>query len=235
MVLSPLVWFYSKLNSPHAACNSDADRHAAGRLFFIAGWHSGVFYNSDSPDKNLIALILTGEKEFLLSGGNSIAKGTAMRRTDKEITDIAVIEDIIAEATVCRLALCDGGKPYIVPMIFGYRDRVVFLHCAKDGRKIEALRRNGAVCVEFETQVSVAQGPKACNWKMRYKSVIGFGGAAIVDGAAEKRAALDVIMAHYSTAPFEYGEESLAKIVVVKVPLATVTCKVSGYEPCAVF
>ncbi len=39
-----------------------------------------------------------------------------MRRKDKEIRDIATIEDIIRKASVCRLALCDNGWPYVVPL-----------------------------------------------------------------------------------------------------------------------
>jgi len=35
-----------------------------------------------------------------------------MRRKDKQINDIAAIEDILSRATVCRLGLCDGGRPY---------------------------------------------------------------------------------------------------------------------------
>jgi hypothetical protein len=36
-----------------------------------------------------------------------------MRRRDKEVTDRRVIEDLIANATVCRIAMVDAGEPYI--------------------------------------------------------------------------------------------------------------------------
>ena len=43
-----------------------------------------------------------------------------MRRKDKEIRDEAEIEAILKEAIVCRLALFDGRRPYIVAMCFGH-------------------------------------------------------------------------------------------------------------------
>ena len=38
-----------------------------------------------------------------------------MRKKKLEVTDKKEIESIIQEAEVCRLGLCTGGTPYIVP------------------------------------------------------------------------------------------------------------------------
>ena len=35
-----------------------------------------------------------------------------MRRKDREITDISRINELIAGCKVCRMAMCDGNKPY---------------------------------------------------------------------------------------------------------------------------
>ena len=45
-----------------------------------------------------------------------------MRRKDREITDRKAMEAIISGAEVCRIALCDGNEPYVVPVSFAYRD-----------------------------------------------------------------------------------------------------------------
>ena len=47
-----------------------------------------------------------------------------MRRNEKEIKDLSVIESIIKKAKVMRLALCDGNQPYIIPLNFGYLNHV---------------------------------------------------------------------------------------------------------------
>ncbi|MDF2587373.1 MAG: pyridoxamine 5-phosphate oxidase family protein, partial [Anaerocolumna sp.] len=42
-----------------------------------------------------------------------------MRRTDREITDLNQIVDIMKRCDVCRLAFFDKEYPYIVPLNFG--------------------------------------------------------------------------------------------------------------------
>ena len=43
-----------------------------------------------------------------------------MRKQDKEVTDIQLIEEIISRSDVCRIAFADNNIPYIVTMNFGY-------------------------------------------------------------------------------------------------------------------
>lgn len=78
-----------------------------------------------------------------------------MRRTDKEILDQALLEKILIEELVCRIALNDNGKPYLVPMIFGYQDHCLFLHSATAGRKIDILKKNNEICKESLEKTAV--------------------------------------------------------------------------------
>ena len=71
-----------------------------------------------------------------------------MRRRDKEITDQAELRRILQDARVCRLAMCDGDRPYLVPMSFALDGDDLVLHSARSGRKLEVLARNPAVCFE---------------------------------------------------------------------------------------
>ncbi len=43
-----------------------------------------------------------------------------MIRSDKEVTDPQEPENIISSPAVCRIGLCDGDQPYVVPVCFGY-------------------------------------------------------------------------------------------------------------------
>lgn len=109
-----------------------------------------------------------------------------MRRQDKEIKDREAIEAVIRRARVCRIAMCDGDVPYVVPMSFGYRDGCVWLHCAAEGRKIDILRVNDRVCFEVDLDHATNRGEESCGWNLRYRSVIGFGRARIVEEEAGK-------------------------------------------------
>ena len=56
-----------------------------------------------------------------------------MRRKEKEITGKQEIEEIIKKPPVPRIALTDGDTPYIVPVCFGYRDGIIFIHGSSKG------------------------------------------------------------------------------------------------------
>jgi nitroimidazol reductase NimA-like FMN-containing flavoprotein (pyridoxamine 5'-phosphate oxidase superfamily) len=152
-----------------------------------------------------------------------------MRKKDKEITDTKLIEAVIQRCQVCRIGLSDNGIPYVVPVCFGYRDRTVFIHCATEGRKIDIINRNDRVCVEFDSDYELVKGDHACAWGMRYRSVIAWGRASLIEDLREKREALDTIMAHYAAGSFKYPKRKLAITAIIAVKIEEMTGKQSGY------
>lgn len=150
-----------------------------------------------------------------------------MRRKDKEINDRGEIESIIRKSLVCRVGMAENGTPYIVPLCFGYKDNHLYFHSAREGRKIEILKRNNEVCFEFDGNLEVQSGKAACDWGMNFRSVIGYGRTSFVEDPEEKRMALDVIMAQYAEGAFEYSEKALEKVLVIKVEIESMTGKKS--------
>lgn len=148
-----------------------------------------------------------------------------MRRKDKEITDPEAIVSIIRRSTVCRLGMSDDGQPYVIPMSFGYQDGAVYFHCAPEGRKIEILRKNPRVCIEFDVDCLLKTGDSACKWGFHFNSAIAFGVAAIIEDSTEKQAGLDIIMRQYSGDVFMYSESAFDKIVVIRVNVTELTGK----------
>jgi len=150
-----------------------------------------------------------------------------MRRQEKEIRDEREIQDILQKGLVCRVGLCDGQQPYIVSMNYGYRDSCLYFHCAREGRKIDILKRNDRVCIEVDVDTRIVQGDAPCGWTTKYRSVIGFGRASVIDDEARKRAALDVIMSHHGASGGVYDEKKLQRVSVIKVVLESMTGKQS--------
>lgn len=150
-----------------------------------------------------------------------------MRRKEKEITALKEIETILKESPVCRLAMVDEDKPYMVPLNFGYRDRTLFFHSAKKGRKIEVIQANPHVCFEVDQLIRFKKAKLACDWGLEYKSVIGSGRAKVLVDREEKIKGLDIIMSQYSTRAFEYSDQMLEKTLVVKVVIDHMTGKQS--------
>jgi len=147
-----------------------------------------------------------------------------MRRKDKEIQSQSDIESIIRRARVCRLALTDKNRPYIIPMCFGYHSHSLYFHCASQGRKTDMLEANRQVCFEFD--VDVVPSEAACSWSMAYRSVIGFGTAFFIETPESRRTALDIICRQYmGERSFDYTDESIARLTFIRVDIESMTGK----------
>lgn len=150
-----------------------------------------------------------------------------MRRKEREIRNTEDIEQILKDSRILRLAMVDGDRPYMVPMNFGYRDRVLYLHSAPEGTKIDLIKKNPNVCFEVDEIIQFRKARLACDWGVAYKSVIGSGKAVLIYGPEEKRQAFHIIMAQYSDREFEYSDDMLEKTIAIKIEIEKMTGKKS--------
>ena len=148
-----------------------------------------------------------------------------MRRSQREITDRAEIDAIIRRSQVCRLGLTDGHEPYVVPLSFGYDGEALYFHCAKEGRKLDILRRNNRVCFEFDIVEGIIKNTQACGWGVRYRSVIGVGTAHLVEKNDEKIKGLALIMNQYADGRFIFPDDAVARTAVIKLIIESVSGK----------
>ena len=150
-----------------------------------------------------------------------------MRKNEREIGDPKELESIIDRAFVCRLAMCEECAPYVVPLCFGYEKGALYFHSAREGRKLEILKKNPRVSFEMDIDWELVRSGDHCN--MRYRSVIGFGNAYFVEDPEDKRNSLDLIMRHYHQEPFGYPEDTLKRTAIIKVEIEEMTGKAYGY------
>ena len=87
----------------------------------------------------------------------------------------------------------DDGYPYGVPVNFLYADGRIILHCAREGHKMDALRRSDKVsfCVVDERTVVPSE------YSTAYRSVILFGRARVVEEAEAMIPLLDALAARF--------------------------------------
>ena len=119
-----------------------------------------------------------------------------MRRFKQQLSK-EECERILSEATSGVLAVHgDDGYPYTVPVSHVYRDGKLFFHCAKEGHKIDAIRKNEKVsfCVIAQDEVIPSERTTA------YISVIAFGRASIVDDEQGLRRIAGLIGQKFSAA-----------------------------------
>jgi len=117
----------------------------------------------------------------------------------------------------------------MVTLNFGYKggaDKKLYFHCAREGRKLEMIRRNNYVCFEFDTDHSLYRGKIACDFGMNYSSVIGWGKIVIITDDEGKKQGLNHLMSHYSDrTDFSYENGILDKMIVLRLDILEMTGK----------
>ena len=153
-----------------------------------------------------------------------------MRRKDRQITDLEAIRAILDKAKVLHLAMIDGDRPYVVPLNYGYTLEngalTLYLHSAREGRKLDVLRQNDRVAFVLETNVSqVSGGDIPCKYGEAYASVMGEGRAVLLTDSAEKMAALSILMKTQTDRTFSFTPEMTDGVVVIRIDVDSFTAK----------
>lgn len=153
-----------------------------------------------------------------------------MRRKEREISESERIDEVIACCDCCRVAFAAEPAPYIVPLNFGYQrvgeKAVFYFHGAKEGLKIELLQKNRSAGFELDTDHALCAHDKACGHSFRYRSVVGWGCVSLVTDAAEKTAALRLLMKRYTARDgWTFDENALRATAVIKLEAEEMTGK----------
>jgi len=153
-----------------------------------------------------------------------------MRRTDREVTDLAHLHEWLRQVPVGRIGLADAGEAYVVPLNFGILSTeplTLVFHCAATGRKLEMMAHNPRVCFEADLPGELRPADdEACRWGMAFRSVIGWGRLERVEDPQEKRAALVALMDKYAARrEWKFDPAQTSAVVVLKLTLDEITGK----------
>lgn len=153
-----------------------------------------------------------------------------MRRKDREVTDTALIAEIISGCYCCRLAFCDKDAPYIVPMNFGFEQNeqqfIFYFHSAMEGRKIELIKTGSPVGFELDTNYKLHEADKPCGYSAGFQSIIGTGNVSFLTDHADKKYGLSQIMFHNTgKAEWDFPAEMLDAVAVFKLVVKELSCK----------
>ncbi len=153
-----------------------------------------------------------------------------MRRKDREVTDISRINELLSGCKVCRMAMCDGDKPYIVALNFGYTEEdgvfTFYFHSATEGRKLDILKVNPAVCLELDWSGDVVESNNPCSFGYQFASVIADGKVEFLETAQDKSYALNRLMLHMTGKEFDFTPQMTENVCVYKVRADSLSCKI---------
>jgi nitroimidazol reductase NimA-like FMN-containing flavoprotein (pyridoxamine 5'-phosphate oxidase superfamily) len=149
-----------------------------------------------------------------------------MNRGERLVTDRAAIDVVLRRAEVLHLAMVSADGPYVIPVNFGYDGSAIYIHCAEAGHKLDVLAEDPRVAFEAAVDVRIVPG-KGCGWTARFRSVVGFGTAALVQDEAEKVYGLGVVISQYSGRAESVPPESARGVAVLRIDISSMTGKAS--------
>lgn len=153
-----------------------------------------------------------------------------MRRQDREVTEEEKITQIISSCECMRLGFNDDGQVYIVPLNFGCSidngKYTFYFHGAKEGRKIQLIKKSPYVGFEMDTNVRVKEADIACNYATCFQSVIGNGYVSIVEEFEEKKKGLLTIMRQNAgKGEWHFPDAAIDGVCVFKMVAEQLSCK----------
>lgn len=152
-----------------------------------------------------------------------------MTRRERQITDIDEIIKILDNSKVLHLGMVDGDEPYVVPMNYGYTledgKLTLWLHGARQGRKIDVMRANPKVFFEMECNLQPFEGEVACKYGLSYSSLMGRGIAEIIEDVETKKNALSFLMKTQTGKDFEFEDKMASVVGVIRIDVLEYTAK----------
>ena len=159
----------------------------------------------------------------------------SMRRANRAVTDPHAIHGIIERCRTVRLGLRDAQGPLVVPMSFGYDwvldpdgapQLTLWLHCAGEGRKIDALAADPLAAFEMDAEGGVIEGDFSCAYSFAYESVMGTGLVRRVADTEEKLHGLTRLMEHLAPGrPVRFSEAAIERVTVLALDATELSAK----------
>lgn len=145
-----------------------------------------------------------------------------MRRSDREVVEVRELKDILDRCKTCHLAMVDDGHPYVIPLSYAYEIKgdtlILYFHSAKEGRKLDLLRKNNQVCFEMCQEGRLEYSEKnPCHSGYDYSCVHGFGIVEFIDNPEEACEALTHLMRHQTNHAVSFTKEQTEHVCLYRV------------------
>lgn len=125
---------------------------------------------------------------------------TAIRRSDRQVTDEAWFKRLLHQEAVGTLATVHGGQPFINTNLFVYDEaaHAIYLHTAKKGRTRANVEQESKVCFSVFNMGRLLPASEALEFSVEYEGIVIFGRSRIIEEENEALSALQLIMDKYA-------------------------------------
>ena len=146
-----------------------------------------------------------------------------MRRFKQELSDVESRRILTVGKYAVWAVDGDDNYPYAVPVNYVYDGKAIYVHCARQGHKIDSIVRNPrcSMCIVEKDDVVPAE------FTSYFRSVIVFGRAEIVEDETARLEALRLLCDKYSPGvdPTDEIAKFLRTVCIVRISIDCITGK----------
>lgn len=134
------------------------------------------------------------------------------------------MEKLLCEEVIGYLGLSMDGKPYVVPLNYGYVDGKILFHCALTGKKMDYLRANPRVCFTVARQSGeVHRHAEGNPCHIDSEGVICYGTARVIEEPEERKATLNTFNRCFDPEAKEISLERALGCAAVEITISEMT------------
>ena len=141
-----------------------------------------------------------------------------MRRKEKQLAKVKALEILKKGEYGVLATIGKNDYPYALPMNYVFFNDKIYLHCAKEGHKIENINYNNKVSFtvvgDYELQPA--------GFTSNYESVVIFGRANSLNGEIKKKALQQFILKYspdFKKEGFDYIEKAIDKTEIIEIEI----------------
>ncbi len=161
---------------------------------------------------------------------NPTPRTRVVRESQRAVYDRDAVNQILDEAFLCHVGFVAEGQPFVIPTSYGRDGDMLYIHGSAASRMLRNLDKGVTVCITVTLLDGLVLARSVFNHSMNYRSVVILGPATLVDGPAEKLAALRALSEHilphrWDDARFP-NEKELKATSVLRIPINEFSAKV---------
>jgi nitroimidazol reductase NimA-like FMN-containing flavoprotein (pyridoxamine 5'-phosphate oxidase superfamily) len=150
---------------------------------------------------------------------SSTVRTTLRRARDKGRTDRAALFDVLAAGLVCHLGVIVDDAPMVVPTVYGFDRRHLFVHGSVASQSL-ARRPGTPACVTVTVVDGLVLARSVFEHSANYRSAMVYGVPRVLTDTDEKLAALRLIAEHIAPGQWDYARRPSRKELAATTVLA---------------
>ncbi|HZW49334.1 MAG TPA: pyridoxamine 5'-phosphate oxidase family protein [Bacillota bacterium] len=149
-----------------------------------------------------------------------------MRRSDRALSQEEAIK-ILEQGEFGNLALAWANEPYTLPVNYLYFDGKIYIHSAKEGKKLLWLKRNPQVCFSVSHMLQLKKADIACGYGAYFESVIAMGNCTLMEQHPQKENLLmELVRKHDPAVKLPPIDETAAdKVSLLEITITSISGK----------